>query len=117
MTILGNIVKKAGIAALFIGAFGFIGGLIAGIGAGAIVTAIVGLVFIWVANKMMDGKATTIDKIVWILLLVFSVLGILGSLMAIISIVGILNGICGLIIYLMVLLYTLDPEVKKQMGM
>jgi len=83
----------------------------------AIINIIVGLIIIFIASKINDGKQTTGDKIIWIILLIAFVLCLLGAILEIISIVLIINGICDLIIYVFMLMLLFDPEVKSEMNM
>jgi hypothetical protein len=127
----GQIDRKIDILATFVKIVGItmiIGGLFAAaaviaigadIGAaliGMIVPIILGLIVIFIASKINDGKQTIGDKLIWIILLVVFVLSILVAIVEIISIVGILYGICDLIIYSFMVLLLIDEEVKSEMG-
>lgn len=84
----------------------------------AIVTIIIGLIIMWVASKIGDGKAETIDKIIWIILVVVNVILILTSIVNLLDFfVGTLIAICDIVIYVFMLLLLLDGEVKSKMGM
>lgn len=89
---------------------------------GWIVSIVVGLIFAfivyWVYKRMTDGKADTLDKILWILLVVIMVLSLLGNLLTIVAFpIGTIEGICGVIISLFLLVALFDDDVKKKMGM
>ncbi len=125
LNILGNYVRIVGVCAVIDGLFviiagvfmgsaeGLIGGIVAGI-----IAIILGLIPIWAAGKILDGKETTIDKILWILLvIIFALLFITGLLSIGGTIVSIISAICSVIVYLFMLLYLFDGDVKKQMGM
>ena len=127
----GQIDKKIDILATFVKIVGItmiIGGLFAAaaviaigadIGAaliGMIVPIIIGLIIIFIASKINDGKQTIGDKLIWIILLVAFVISLLVAILEIISIVGILYGICDLIIYSFMILLLIDEEVKSEMG-
>ena len=122
--ILAQFVKIVGIATIvsaifllvaeFVGSDEFSFGAAAG---SAALFIIIGLILIFIAGKINDGKQTTGDKIIWILLLIAFILGIIGAVGEIISIILIINGICDLIIYVFMFILLIDPEVKEQMNM
>ncbi len=84
---------------------------------GAIISIILGLIIMFIASKINDGKQTTGDKIIWIILLVLFVLLIIAAVGEIITIIGAPVGICDLIIYVFMLTLLVDPEVKSEMNM
>ena len=84
---------------------------------GAIISIILGLIIMFIASKINDGKQTTGDKIIWIILLVIFVLLIIAAVGEIITIIGAPIGICDLIIYVFMLTLLVDPEVKSEMNM
>ncbi len=84
---------------------------------GAIISIILGLIIMFIASKINDGKQTTGDKIIWIILLVLFVLLIIAAVGEIITIIGAPVGICDLIIYVFMLSLLVDPEVKSEMNM
>lgn len=84
---------------------------------GAIISIILGLIIMFIASKINDGKQTTGDKIIWIILLVIFVLLIIAAVGEIITIIGAPVGICDLIIYVFMLTLLVDPEVKSEMNM
>lgn len=113
LNILATFVKVVGLITIIAGIFG----LVASIG-GGIFDIILGLIILWCGKKIDDGKETVMDKIIWIILLIVFILSILGNLVTIIAFpIGTITGICGVIIYVFMLLMLLDPEVKKAMGM
>lgn len=119
--ILATFVKIVGITMIIGGLFGAAAVIATGadIGAaliGMIVPIILGLIIIFIASKINDGKQTIGDKLIWIILLVVFVLSILVAIVEIISIIGILYGICNLIIYSFMILLLIDEEVKSEMG-
>ncbi len=129
LNILGNYVNIVGVTTVIIGIFAAIGGIMSSISFwDSVISIILGLIVIWAAKKILDGKETTIDKILWIiltvlflLLFIFSFIGIFGVIAdggeAIHLIVNVLSAICYAIIYLFMLCYMFDGEVKKGMGM
>ncbi|MBQ7979319.1 MAG: hypothetical protein IJ248_06175 [Candidatus Methanomethylophilaceae archaeon] len=84
---------------------------------GAVISIILGLIIMFIASKINDGKQTTGDKIIWIILLVLFVLLIIAAVGEIITIIGAPVGICDLIIYVFMLSLLVDPEVKSEMNM
>lgn len=84
---------------------------------GAVISIILGLIIMFIASKINDGKQTTGDKVIWIILLVIFVLLIIAAVGEIITIIGAPVGICDLIIYVFMLSLLVDPEVKSEMNM
>ncbi len=129
LNILGNYVNIVGVTTVIIGIFAAIGGIMSDISFwDSVVSIILGLIVIWAAKKILDGKETTIDKILWIILTVIFLilfivmfLGIFGVILnggeAIHLIINVLQCVCYAVIYLFMLCYMFDGEVKKGMGM
>lgn len=128
LNILGNYVLVVGVTTIIVGFFSAIGGLMSELPFwDNVIMIILGLIVVWAGKKILDGKETTIDKILWILLtIIFLVLfivnfvGIFGSFGAgdILNIVvELLTAVCYSIVYLFMLCYMFDGEVKKGMGM
>ena len=83
-----------------------------------IIGVIIGLIIFFVYKKMTDGKATTVDKIIWILLVIIFIIEIILNIIALLAFpIGTLMGICGIIIYCFMLITVLDNDVKAKMGM
>lgn len=118
--ILAGFVNVSGVTTIIMGVFYIIAAIAGydnGVGTG-VLDIIIGLIIIWCGKKINDGKQTTIDKILWIILLVIFVLALLGSILSLFAFpIGTLTGICGIIIYLFMLILLFDSEVKKDMGM
>ena len=120
--ILAQFVRVVGVCVIIGGIFSAIGAIVDGgdIG-GALVSGIIaiilGLIVLWIAGKINDGKQTTGDKIIWILLLVIFAICIIIAILEIITIIGIIYGICHLIIYVFMLMLLLSSDVKSAMGM
>lgn len=131
LSILGLFVRVIGIATiatyLFSGAGQIIDDSLA-TGIGWIVIGIIfGLILIWAAGKIVDGSADTMDKIIWILLLVaFAILTIVsligiftpfladGAILdqALLAILSLFN----FILYAFLLVAVLSDDVKRAMG-
>ena len=115
LEVLGNFVRIVGVTSILAGLFGVVGSAIQGNFGGVgtfLVQVILGFIIIWVSKKMMDEKATTFDKIVWIILLVIFVVELIMGI-ASLTITGILMAL----VYLMMLVFLFDGDVKKKMGM
>ncbi len=90
---------------------------------GAIISIVIGLLIIFISTKINDGKQTTGDKIIWVLLLIFFILDVIGSVLTIIGgfdplmLSQIITGICSTIAYIYMILLLFDADVKKEMGM
>ncbi len=120
--ILAQFVRIIGVVTIIGGIFGAIAPVAVGADLGtaivsAIISIIIGLIIIFIGSKINDGKQTTGDKIIWVILLIAFILCILAAIIEMISIIGIINGICDLIIYIFMLLLLFDPEVKREMNM
>ena len=118
--ILASFVNVIGVIAIINGFFNVIAGIAGASGyvGSGIIGIILGLVICYCGKKINDGKETTLDKILWIILLVIFVIEILANIVMLIGFpIGTLMGICGIIIYVFMTLLLLDGEVKKAMGM
>lgn len=83
-----------------------------------VVSLIIALIVFWIYKKMTDGKADTVDKILWVLLVLFFIISaILDIFMMIAFPIGTIMGIAGLIVDLFMLLALLDNDIKAKMGM
>lgn len=92
-----------------------------------VIGIILGLIVMWCASKINDGKVTSADKVLWIILTVIMVLEVIVTLVALVSsfgagdalsiLVTVAVNFCDLIIFLFMLLLLLDGEVKSKMGM
>lgn len=123
--ILATYVKIVGIATIIGGLFSAVALIVDGADLGttlvsAIITIVIGLIILFIASKINDGKQTIGDKLIWIILLVVFVIMILVSvaeaILGAITIIGLIDGICGIIIYSFMVLLLIDEEVKKEMG-
>lgn len=120
----GNISKKIDILASFVNVVGIntivtgVFAILSGTFASGVWDIIFGIIICFCGKKINDGKETTLDKILWIILLVIFVLSILFSIVELVAFpIGTLLGICGIIIYVFMTLLLMDGEVKKAMGM
>ena len=105
-------VLVAGTAALGIGMI--ISGIFGTIAFGAnnVFDIVIGILIVLVAYLMLDGGKIA-NNVIWIILLIVYILGIIVSLIACLVLVGIPS----LLLFIMLLLFLLSPEVKSKMGM
>lgn len=81
-----------------------------------VVYIILGIVLAWIANKIGDGKVDTIDKIMWIILVVVFLVLFVVSLLAILPIgLTSIEAVLMAIIYVFLLVFMFDDEVKNKM--
>jgi hypothetical protein len=67
---------------------------------------------------MTDGKTDTVDKILWVLLVLVFIISAIFDIIAMIAFpIATIMGIAGLIVDLFMLLALLDNDVKAKMGM
>lgn len=125
LDILGKYVFVVGAGLIVTSLFAAIGvavelglvGVVAGI-ITVIISLIIGLIIIWISKKMTDGQVSTIDRVIWIILVIMFIISILGAIMQMLGgILAFLLGVCNLVIFLFLLSALFDPEVKKAMGM
>lgn len=118
--ILASFVNVVGVISIVNGVFQVIAGVAGGAGliGNGVINIIIGLIICFCGKKINDGKETTLDKIIWIILLVVFIIEILANIVMLIGFpIGTLMGICGIIIYVFMTLLLLDGDVKKAMGM
>ena len=90
---------------------------------GGAIGIVIGLIIVFISTKINDGKQTTGDKIIWVLLLVFFVIDIILSVLTIVagfdplSLTTIITGICYTLAYIFMVIMLFDGDVKKEMGM
>lgn len=120
--ILGNYVRIVGVTTIVANIFAAIGGLMSSISFwDCVIMIILGFIVIWIGSKINDGKTTTFDKILWIVLLVVFVILFLVNFVGIFTngfdIVTILKSVCYAVVYLFMTVFLLDGDVKSKMGM
>ena len=118
--ILASFVNVVGVISIVNGVFQIIAGVAGGAGliGNGVINIIIGLIICFCGKKINDGKETTLDKILGIILLVIFVIELLANIVVLVGFpIGTLMGICGIIIYVFMTLLLLDGEVKKAMGM
>ncbi len=127
--VLARFVITFGAAAIVANFFGFIGGIFGwisdsetvGVAMGTcLIMMILGFIVVWIGRKINDGKATNFDRIIWIALVVIFLIEFLGNLINIFDSVGwvdILSAILMAVVYLYMLAFLFDGDVRKQMKM
>ena len=118
--VLAQFVKTVGLATIVASLFG----AIAGTWGVSISTwsnvgmIILGIIICWIAGKINDGKTTNFDRILWIILvvifLVFFILRLSGAFGG--AWYDILASILMAIVYLYMLIFMFDSDVRKRMG-
>ena len=118
--VLAQFVKTVGVATIVASLFG----AIAGTWGVSISTwsnvgmIILGIIICWIAGKINDGKTTNFDRILWIILvvvfLVFFLLRLSGAFGG--AWYDILSSILMAIVYLYMLIFMFDGDVRKKMG-
>ncbi len=106
------------IGGIFNAAASFAGGQDLGTAlAGAILSAIIGLIIMFIATKINDGKQTIGDSIIWIILLIAFILLLIAGILTVYTLLGIIDGIAHILIALFMIAFLFDPEVKSKMNM
>ena len=118
--VLAQFVKTVGVATIVASLFG----AIAGTWGVSISTwsnvgmIILGIIICWIAGKINDGKTTNFDRILWIILvvifLVFFLLRLSGAFGG--AWYDILYCILMAVVYLYMLIFMFDGDVRKKMG-
>lgn len=132
LTILGMFVRFVGLAVIVVGIFSGAGQIIdenlaTGLGF-IIVQVILGLILIWIAGRIVDGSVDTLDRIVWIILLVVFAILVVVSLVGIITpffndlalldlAIAVVLSVCQFVLYAFLLVSILSDDVRLAMGM
>lgn len=119
LKILGNYVRVVGVTSIVIGIFGAIGGIMSDISFwDNVLEIILGLIVVWASGQLLDGKKTLADKVLWILLLVIFVILFIAQLIDMGGdALDIVVAVCNVIVYLFMILYLVDEDVRKKLGM
>ncbi len=105
--VLVAIVAGMGVADLVSGIF-----QIVAFGGTSVMSVVIAVIMIVMAFLMVSGDKLA-GNVVWIILLIVFILGIIASAIASIVLVGIPS----LLLFIMLLIFLLSPEVKSKMGM
>lgn len=124
--ILAAFVRIIGVVAIIGGLFSVAAKLAVGADLGsqaaaAIIAIIIGLIIIFISTKINDGKNTTGDSIIWVILLIVFILELIVAIFTIVgglnplSLVVIITGICNVLVYLFMIVLLCDKDVKAEM--
>lgn len=129
IAILGSFVSLVGAGYFITALFSGVGLIVAssiGVGIIAIIIGIIiAFILIFISKKITDGVSTSLDKIIWILLLlIFAVLIIFNLITGFgnlfhggaYSIIAGLANLCYVIVYAFLLFAVLSDDVKNEMG-
>ena len=83
----------------------------------AILSILIGLIIMFIATKINDGKQTVGDSIIWILLLIAFIIVLILSIFMLFSLATIIDGIAHIIIALFMIAFLFDSDVKAKMNM
>ena len=83
----------------------------------AVISVAIGLLIMFIATKINDGKQTVGDSIIWIILLIAFIIVMILSILMLFSLSSIIDGIAHLIIALFMIAFLFDADVKKKMNM
>ena len=83
----------------------------------AVISVAIGLLIMFIATKINDGKQTVGDSIIWILLLIAFIIVLILSIFMLFSLATIIDGIAHIIIALFMIAFLFDADVKKKMNM
>lgn len=120
-----GVTSKFGLVVAFIIIVGVIG-IVQGIFALNIMSIVVGVLLILFGFLMKMDLSPILEKIIWIILLIVFLLGIISGILSVVGAFGgeplwivlnVLNAVAYLVIYIMLFLYMLSPEVKSRMSM
>ena len=119
--VLAQFVKTVGIATIVAAFFAAIAG-IWGVSVSTwtnVIILIIGIIIVWIGGKIDDGKATNFDKILWILLVVIFLIEFILNLAGAFGgeWYSILTCILMAVVYLYMLAFMFDGDVRKKMGM
>ncbi len=111
--LLGKFVYMVGITTIIGGIFT----VLLSVGS-AVFGIILGIIILLCGMKIQNASGGTIEKILWIILMIISILMLIGGIMTLAaSVAAIITGVCGIILGIFLILLLLDDSVKKQMGM
>ncbi len=83
-----------------------------------VIGIIVGILLLFVVWILTNDRKGVVEKILWVILMVFYFLGILGGvIIAITGGMNLVSGICISLMYLLAFVYLFDPSVKRKFGM
>ena len=135
----GNLSDKFGIVTKFVYVVGLVTVItgiftaISGVGfddiatyiVSGIIIVILGLIVMWIYRKITDDSITTFDRVMWIILLVIFIILFILTVASIFAVSGsglelavnVINAICDFVIYLFMIAFLLNSDVKAKFGM
>ena len=121
IAVLAQFVKTVGLATIISAFFAAIAG-IWGVSISTwtnVLILIIGIIIVWIGGKIDDGRTTNFDKILWIILVVIFLIEFLLNLAGCFggAWYSILVCILSAIVYLYMLAFMFDGDVRKKMGM
>lgn len=120
-----GVTSKFGLVVGFIIIVGVVD-IVQGIFALNIMSIVIGVLLILFGLLMKMDLSPILKKIIWVILLIVFLLGIIGGILGVVAAFGgaalwivlnVLNAVAYLVIYIMLFLYMLSPEVKSKMSM
>lgn len=91
-----------------------------------IVGIILGVIVVLIGKRINDNTTDTLDKIIWIVLVLIFIISVLGSFVALFGVfngtmleilLNVVTAVSSFMVAVFMLLLLLDSEVRKQMGM
>lgn len=118
LDVVAGFVQTVGYMTVVSSIFAIIGGAFVAVelAAGGVVLLIIGAIVLYLGKKINDGKNTGADSVLWIILVIVFFIMMLASLAGLFgNIFDIIDGICSFIMYLCILLFMFDKEIKSAM--
>ena len=118
LDVVAGFVQTVGYMTVVSSIFAIIGGALVGaeFAAGGVILLIIGAIVLYLGKKINDGKNTGADSVLWIILVIVFFIMMLASLAGLFgNIFDIIDGICSFVMYLCILLFMFDKEIKSAM--
>ena len=118
LDVVAGFVQTVGYMTVVSSIFAIIGGALIGaeFAAGGVVLLVFGAIVLYLGKKINDGKNTGADSVLWIILVIVFFIMMLASLAGLFgNIFDIIDGICSFVMYLCILLFMFDKEIKSAM--
>ncbi len=118
LDVVAGFVQTVGYMTVVSSIFAIIGGFFVdvAVAAGGVVMLIFGAIVLYLGRRINDGKNTGADSVLWIVLVIIFFLLMLASLAGLFgNIFAIIDGICSFIMYLCILVFMFDKEIKSAM--
>ncbi len=118
LDVVAGFVQTVGYMTIVSSIFAIIGGAFVAVelAAGGVILLIIGAIVLYLGKKINDGKNTGADSVLWIILVIVFFIMMLASLAGLFgNIFDIIDGICSFVMYLCILLFMFDKEIKSAM--